>query len=468
MSAGGPCRGSRPTSVAVRARPSASPTPQPPPLVALLIRLMRLPMAAVLLLLSLAAQAGVLTVEMLDVGQGDSILITSPGGKRVLIDAGIRGADVVGRLKARGVEGLDLVIATHPHADHIGGMADVLHGLPVRFYTDNGLPHTTRTYQAVMDAVEEEEITYRPAERGQSYRLDDGARVEVLFPDGVPLRNTRSDLNSNSVVVRLTHGDDCFLFMGDAEDPTEQALLHDGVKPCGVLKVAHHGSSHSTSAAWLRAIEPTIALVSVGAENRYGHPDGDTLARLESAGATVFRTDLDGALLLESDGHRVVVTTDSAPEGQPAVVRAEMRRKLVAAGRRPGPRRRVAADAAEEAPVAAGDATAATAAEATAAEATAAEATAVATTDAAPDAAPDATTNTDDCAFIASRNSRLYHPAGCHVIDRIYSANRVCYPTAEAAEAAGKTRSHACPTATRKNPSSPAPSVGDQTRHAGG
>lgn len=269
---------------------------------------------ALLLLFVAWALAGTMTVEVLDVGQGDAILVRSPAGKSVLIDAGDGGAPVVAMLARRGIDGLDLLVASHPHADHIGGLDEVLEAVPAKFFLDNGLPHTTMVYTRVMKLVEERGLGYRTARAGQSYSLDDGIRIEVLFPTGSPLRNTRSDLNSNSVALRLTHGADCFLFPGDAEDETEQALMRAGIEPCGVLKVAHHGSEHSTSAAWLRAVKPEIALISVGANNRYGHPDPAALDRLDAAGARVWRTDRGGTIRLESSGEGVVVSQSPEPE----------------------------------------------------------------------------------------------------------------------------------------------------------
>ena len=275
-----------------------------------------------LALLVALAHAGTLVVDVLDVGQGDSILLTTPAGKTVLIDGGTGRIDPVPLLRRRGVESLDLVIASHPHADHIGGIDQVLEALPVKVYTDNGMPHTTSTYEKVMTLVEEKGVVYRTAEAGQVYNLDDGIRVEILHPQLTLLKNTRSDLNSNSVVARVTHGELCFLFTGDAEDPTERALLAQGIDSCEVLKVAHHGSSHSSSSTWLRAIQPEIALISAGANNRYGHPDEETLARLTSAGASVYRTDQHGSIQLRSDGEQIEVLTNVMPAAAPVPARA--------------------------------------------------------------------------------------------------------------------------------------------------
>lgn len=273
-------------------------------------------------LLAGVARAGTLTVEILDVGQGDSILLRTPAGKTVLIDAGTGKRDVVPMLQARGVTGIDLVIATHNHADHIGGMDEVLSALPVRFYFDQGMPHETGTYDEVMKLVESKGIAYKPGRRGQTFNLDDGVKVELLGPEDPLMRNTRSDLNSNSIVTRVTHGSSCFLFVGDAEEETEHRLLKHGLEPCGVLKVAHHGSAYATTHAFLRAVQPKLAVISVGAGNRYGHPTDLTLDRLTKAGATVYRTDLSGRLLLESDGEQVRVGVERAPpSGLPAGAR---------------------------------------------------------------------------------------------------------------------------------------------------
>jgi comEA protein len=164
--------------------------------------------------------------------------------------------------------------------------------------------------------VEAHGIVYFTAESGWSRELEPGLTMELLGPPTPPLKGTRSDLNSNSVIVRLTHGTQCFLFTGDAEEPTEALLLQRGITPCGVLKVAHHGSAHSTTSSWLAAIKPEIALISVGEGNRYGHPADETLERIASVGASVYRTDLSGTIHLESDGRRVTVSTER--EAKPA------------------------------------------------------------------------------------------------------------------------------------------------------
>jgi competence ComEA-like helix-hairpin-helix protein len=168
-----------------------------------------------------------------------------------------------------------------------------------------------------MRVVEEHEFSYKTARAGQTFNLDDGIRIQVLHPTDLLLRGTRSDLNSNSVILRLTHGDNCILFTGDAEAPTERVLLQRGVEPCNVLKVAHHGSEHSTTDAWLRAIQPDIGVISAGNGNRYGHPARETLERLHRAGTDVYRTDLHGTIRLESDGRELRISTEKLPPDVP-------------------------------------------------------------------------------------------------------------------------------------------------------
>ena len=180
------------------------------------------------------------------------------------------------------------MVGTHAHADHIGGLDEVISAITVKNYMDNGLPHTTKTYEKVMGLIETEDIPYLTAVNGREFNLDDGIKISVIHPQDRPLRNTRSDLNSNSVVLRLTHGDNCFLFTGDAEEPTEDVLVHTGIEPCQILKVAHHGSNHSSSTHF-RAIKPEIALISAGQTI-----DTTTPVKRHSngrrAGAKVYRT----------------------------------------------------------------------------------------------------------------------------------------------------------------------------------
>ena len=252
------------------------------------------------------AWAGTLQLHVLDVGQGDALLVEAPDGEHLLVDAGTRKAEIVPVLRALGVEELDLVVATHPHADHIGGMEPVVRAFPVRLFLDNGMEHTTRTYEELVDALDARAIPHRTAQQGEAFVYDD-LTVTVLWPGTSPLQQTRSDLNSNSVVLRLDHGDSCMLLTGDAEEPTERALVSAGLESCEVLKVAHHGSNHSSSAAFLRAVDPEIALISCGQGNRYKHPGDDTTQRLAAAGALIYRTDTWGVLTLESDGETIRV-----------------------------------------------------------------------------------------------------------------------------------------------------------------
>ena len=263
-----------------------------------------------LLLLSLSALAGVLKVHVMDVGQGDAVLIEAPGDKRVLIDAGTAGAKVADKLLARGIDSLSLAVSTHPHADHIGGMTEVLKRIEVGRYMDNGMTHTTLTYSRTMGVLEQKGIGYITAVEGRTLQLGDEVKMRIIHPRSSPLRGTRSDLNSNSVVIRLDHKDNCFLFTGDAEAPTERDMLNRGLEPCEVLKVAHHGSGHSSKSAFLRAVKPKYAAISAGEGNRYGHPDKEALGRLQSAEVKVFRTDLSGTITFTSDGKTLSVTTE--------------------------------------------------------------------------------------------------------------------------------------------------------------
>jgi len=258
----------------------------------------------------LSAFAGEVKVHVLDVGQGDAILIEAPGNKRVLIDAGTGKSGVTEKLKAKGISSLSLVVASHPHADHIGGMAEVIKNFEVGRYMDNTMTHTTLTYARAMGVVEKKGVGYVGAMKGRSFNLGPEVKLTVLHPRTTLLKGTRSDLNSNSVVIRMDHQENCFLFTGDAEEPTERDLVNRGIEECDVLKVAHHGSEHSSTASFLRAVKPRYAVISAGRNNRYGHPDDAALARLRSVEAQVHRTDTEGTITFTSDGKTIRVSTE--------------------------------------------------------------------------------------------------------------------------------------------------------------
>lgn len=249
-----------------------------------------------------ADAAGTLRVTVLDVGQGDAILVRTPNEKTMLVDAGDAGAGgtVVAGLRARNVTALDAAVVSHAHADHIGGFSTVLGALPVYTFYDAGYPATTKTYANLLSTVEAKAIRYVTPTAGQRIDLDPAVTIDVLSPDGAG----RGDIHDNMLVLRLVYGDTSFLLTGDmAEDLEGEVAL----APTDVLKVGHHGSATSSSAPFLAATRPSIAVVSVGTGNDYGHPTAEALARLANVGAAVYRTDRDGDVTVVSDGTRCAV-----------------------------------------------------------------------------------------------------------------------------------------------------------------
>ena len=256
---------------------------------------------------------GAAQVYFLDVGQGDSELIQLPDGKTVLIDAGTRATaeELSAQLGAMGVEKIDYLIATHPHEDHIGGMAQIVTDFEIgKIYApkvaDSQTP-TTKVYENFLTAVSEKGLKITAAKGGDVIFDENGAKLEVFAPNS----DRYSDLNSYSIVAKFTYGETSFLFTGDAEADSEQEMVDMGYAlKSDVLKCGHHGSETSTSAAFLSAVAPEAAVISCGAGNDYGHPHEKTLTALEDAGVTIYRTDEQGTILAESDGQEVTFQTN--------------------------------------------------------------------------------------------------------------------------------------------------------------
>lgn len=254
---------------------------------------------------------GDLRAYFLDVGQGDASVILFKD-RVIVIDAGEmdRGGDVVRALHRLGVKKIDLLVATHPHADHIGGMQDVLRAFPVAQVLDSGMPSTSILYERFLETVDEKNIPYLVAEQAQTIDLDPALRILILSP---PEERIGDDLNTNSIVLKISYGTVNLLYTGDATTGAEDVMAKSGYPlDAQILKVGHHGSSGSGSSAFLSRVSPETAVISTGAGNSYGHPHRETLERLARAGAVVFRTDVDGTVLVQSNGETYSVMTESA------------------------------------------------------------------------------------------------------------------------------------------------------------
>jgi len=261
--------------------------------------------AAALVLASPARAAGTLRIDFIDVGQGDAALITSPTGKTVLVDGGPGQAAraLTTFLRAETDRPLDLILLSHRHEDHLGGLAAVVHNRGAQLFLDAPVPHPGPSYTALMQELAERQVAVRQAKRGRRIDLGGGAVMTLLGPPDPAIVGSRSDVNANSVVARLTFGKFAVLFMGDAEAPTERWLLESGAPlQATVLKVAHHGSRYASRVGFLEQVGARVAVVSVGAHNEYHHPAPETLEHLARSGARVYRTDMDGTVTLETDG----------------------------------------------------------------------------------------------------------------------------------------------------------------------
>lgn len=248
-----------------------------------------------------------LAVHYIDVGQGDSIYIKTPNGEDILIDGGNKdGSDVVSYLKKQKVNDIELMIATHPDADHIGGLDEVLKAFKVKSVYAPKVSHTTEAYKDFLNAVKAEKVKIQSAKSGVDLKIK-GLTAKFV----APVKEYGKDLNNWSAVLYITYGKNTFLFTGDAEEQSEKDMLNSKQSlKADVLKVGHHGAKETTTDAFLNAVQPKYAVISVGAKNSYKHPTNEVLNRLNKVKATVYRTDKHGSIIISSDGKKITVKTE--------------------------------------------------------------------------------------------------------------------------------------------------------------
>lgn len=247
------------------------------------------------------ADGTVLEVVFIDVAQGDSALVTLPTGEFLLIDAGEKkhAKTVISLLEEKGVTRLDYVIGTHPHADHIGGLAQVIGEFEVGRIFMPKASHNTATFENLLLAIKDKGLQVETAKEGVTLLDTPDLKAEFVAPCG----EKYSDLNNYSAVLRLSYGETAFLFMGDAEELSEHEITAD--VSADVLKVGHHGSHTSTSEEFLKRVNPSIAIISCGKNNSYGHPHDTTVSLLERRNIKIYRTDELGNITVTSDGHKI-------------------------------------------------------------------------------------------------------------------------------------------------------------------
>lgn len=256
-------------------------------------------------------------VVFIDVWQGDSILVTAPLGRNILIDAGGELADggnagagkVVPFLKKLGVESLDYLILTHPHPDHAGGMISVIENIKVKNYRDTGLNSDEVDMESIRKAVRTKGINYSVLRRGDRFESGPGMSFEVLAPGNN--RKYKKE-NDGSLVIKFNYLNTSVMLAGDAEMEEEDWILRQGggTIACDVLKAPHHGSYSSSSAAFLNAVAPRAAVISCGSGNPYGHPHSTTLAKYKKRNIEIYRTDRGGDITMTSNGSEFKLETE--------------------------------------------------------------------------------------------------------------------------------------------------------------
>lgn len=247
------------------------------------------------------ATNGVLEAHYIDVGQGDSILIHL-SGKTMLIDAGNNGASsIITYIKTLNIDKIDVIVATHPHADHIGGMAEIINEFVVNKIYMPKVAHTSKTYENLLLAIKNKNLKVNTAKAGTTIDLGNKIKIEVMAPN----RENYDNLNNYSAVVKIEYENVSFLFTGDAEAISEKEMVekYGNKLKANVLKVGHHGSTTSTTLNFLNTVSPEYAIISVGENNSYGHPHQETLGKLKNI--DIFRTDKLGTIVAKTDGQTI-------------------------------------------------------------------------------------------------------------------------------------------------------------------
>jgi len=242
-------------------------------------------------------------IHVIDVGQADSILITTPSSKNMLIDGGDEDSAKIIKsyLKNKKVKNLDVVIATHPDSDHIGSLDYIIDNFDVeKIYMPNQTTDS-ECYINLIDSCNKKNLKVNYLSKDDSFNLDDSTNIYVLSPSYITDNN-----NSNSIVLNISYKNNNFLFTGDCEESNEMDMINSyNLENIDFLKVAHHGSYTASSLAFLEETTPDIAVISCGYKNSYGHPHKSTLDNLESVDAKIFRTDQNGSMQFYSDGEKI-------------------------------------------------------------------------------------------------------------------------------------------------------------------
>ncbi|MBI2866742.1 MAG: MBL fold metallo-hydrolase [Chloroflexi bacterium] len=248
-----------------------------------------------------------LEVHFVDVGQGDGMYIRTPQGQVMVVDGGGRSSGLSDFLDRHGVKNIDIVVGTNPDADHIGGLIEVLRRFTVQEVWVDGQINTTRAYEDFLSAAQRSRAVYREVRRGDTATLG-AVAVRVLHPvePFIP-----GDRNQNSVVLKIEYGQTSILLTGDTGVAAERSMLQAGLDVrAQVLKLGHHGSSTSTSPAFLQAVAPQVAVYQAGRDNQYGHPHPEVVEAVRSRGIALYGTNTNGTIVLRSDGASYTVTTE--------------------------------------------------------------------------------------------------------------------------------------------------------------
>ncbi|MGG5462275.1 ComEC/Rec2 family competence protein [Clostridium sp. B9] len=246
-------------------------------------------------------------VHFIDVGQGDSILIQA-NNKNLLIDSGTEDSidHLVKYLKKSKVKKLDYIIATHPHADHIGGMNVIIDKFNVGSFFAPKVSHTNESFKSMITSLKNKNLPINILNSKKDISIDLGknTNIKILAPTDKDYEN----INNYSPIIKIYYGKTSFLFTGDAEEELENEVLSENfILKANVLKIGHHGSNTSTSEEFLKEIQPQVAIISAGLDNSYGHPNYITLQKLNDNNVRVLRTDEDGTIVISSNGNNINV-----------------------------------------------------------------------------------------------------------------------------------------------------------------